>query len=318
MSIETEVRPLRFDAAIAPREVFRSAPEQVLATDYDWDPEAELLRVGVRLPRAHSRWSDTADPYHDIVLIAEALSQTGIIAAAQVAGASPELFFMPRQMRVVQDPLEHNRRGPDAVRMALTVDVASSTAVKRRREGRPPGGWLHADCAIEGRPSGICEVSCAWLNDDMYEMLRGERAGRTDVEVYRPAAEAELNTGRRHVENAVITRLCDGETSGTHRSELLVDTSDPTFFDLPLDHVPGLMLLEAMRQAATATACRQLRIEPETVHVHEANLGFSRFAEYDAPVTIDTSLDEVTSVVSIHLHQAGKTLSEGTVGVVRV
>jgi hypothetical protein len=152
----------------------------------------------------------------------------------------------------------------------------------------------------------------------MYEMLRGERAGRTDVEVYRPAAEPEPCTGRRVLQNAVITRLGDGDAAGTHRCELLVDTSDPTFFDLPLDHVPGLMLLEAMRQAATATACRQLRVGPETVHVHEANLGFSRFAEYDAPVSIDTSLDETASVVSIRLHQAGKTLSEGTVGVVRV
>jgi hypothetical protein len=312
----TAARALQFDATIAPREVFRSAPEQVLVTDHDWDPEAQVLRVAARLPRAHARWSDTVAPYHDIVLIAEVLSQTGVIGAATVLGVPLDSFFMPRQIRVVQTPLEHNRREPDAVRITLTVDVASSTAFKRRREGRPPGGWLHAECAIEGRPSGYCEVACAWLTDDLYEMLRGERAGRTGGEIYRPAGDPEARTGRRHLDNAVITALRPGDSPRTERCELIVDTSDPTFFDLALDHVPGLMLLEALRQAATATACRRLHAPPEAVHVHAVDVGFSRFAELDAAVEIETALDEQAGTVAIDCRQHGKTLSEGSVGVV--
>jgi hypothetical protein len=313
---DAATRPLTFDATVAPRQVFRSAPEQVLVTDHDWSPEADLLRVAARLPRAHARWSDTVSPYHDIVLMAEVLSQTGVIGAASVLGVPLDSFFMPRQMRIVQAPLEHNLRGPDTVRMTLTVDVAASTAFKRRRAGRPPGGWLHADCAVEGRPSGFCEVGCAWLTDDMYAMLRGEKAGRTDIEIHRPEAEPEACTGRGNLDNAVITRVWPAESPRSYRCELLVDTVDPTFFDLPLDHVPGLMLLEAMRQAATASACRELACPAEAVHVQAVDLGFARFAELDAPVAIETQFDGVGHQLAIRLHQHGRTLSEGTVGVV--
>jgi 2-oxo-3-(phosphooxy)propyl 3-oxoalkanoate synthase len=314
---ETQAPALSFETTISPREVFRSAPEQVMVTDHDWDPETQMLRVAAMLPRAHARWSDTLSPYHDIVLMAEVLSQTGVVGAARVLHVPLDSFFMPRQIKVVQEPLEHNRRGPDAVRMTLTVDVAASTAFKRRREGRPPGGWLRADCAIEQRPSGVCEVGCAWLTDELYEMLRGPKAGRTGGDVYRPDAEPEERTGRGHPGNTVITRLEPGDSPRTYRSQLLIDTSDPTFYDLPLDHVPGLMLLEAMRQAATASACLRVGVAADAVHIHAVDLTFMRFAEVDEPVEIETETEtgEAPGEIAVRLRQSAKTLSEGTLGV---
>jgi hypothetical protein len=314
---EPQARALAFETTISPREVFRGAPEQVLVTDHDWDPETEMLRVAARLPLAHARWSDGLSPYHDIVLIAEVLSQTGVIGAARVLGVPLDSFFMPRQIKVVQAPLEHSLRSPDNVRTTLTVDVAASTAFKKRREGRPPGGWMHADCAIEGRPSGFCEVACAWLTDDLYEMLRGPADGRTGGEVYCPDAGREELTGRGHPGNAVITRMQPGDSSRSYRSQLLVDTTDPTFYDLPLDHVPGLMLLEAMRQAATATVCHREALGAELVHVHEVDVSFMRFAELDAPVEVEVEVEtaEAPGELTVRLRQRDKTLSEGRVGV---
>jgi hypothetical protein len=65
------------------------------------------------------------------------------------------------------------------------------------------------------------------------------------------------------------------------RWQLRVDTAHPALFDHPLDHVPGMMLLEAARQATVATlgpSCMPLEITSE----------FRRYTELSSPCVIET------------------------------
>ena len=66
---------------------------------------------------------------------------------------------------------------------------------------------------------------------------------------------------------------------------LAVDVTHPVHFDHPLDHIPGMLLLEAARQAALLTidpADRAGKV------VSRVDAKFVSFADYDRPVTIRT------------------------------
>lgn len=76
--------------------------------------------------------------------------------------------------------------------------------------------------------------------------------------------------------------LSSGAT-GSHRWLLRVDGCHPVFFDHPVDHVPGMLLVEAARQAAVAaTGGRGVPIEMDTE--------FRKYVEFAEPCWIDADL----------------------------
>ncbi|MER6490656.1 AfsA-related hotdog domain-containing protein [Streptomyces griseorubiginosus] len=72
-------------------------------------------------------------------------------------------------------------------------------------------------------------------------------------------------------------------TGRPDRRRLRVDTAHPVFFGHPLDHVPGMLLLAAARQAARAHGGPD---GPVPASFHAA---FHQFTEVDGPVWIEVS-----------------------------
>lgn len=75
-----------------------------------------------------------------------------------------------------------------------------------------------------------------------------------------------------------------GEADGA-RIPLLVDPEHPYFFEHPNVHVPGMMLLEAGKQAAVYAAQRAFSVLRGTYgDLHSGEIRFGRFADLSAPV----------------------------------
>lgn len=70
---------------------------------------------------------------------------------------------------------------------------------------------------------------------------------------------------------------------------LRADTAHPVLFDHPVDHAPGMLLLEAARQAAQAVAA------PEAALPVSMDAVFFRYAELDAPCRIEADPGEPDS-----------------------
>lgn len=71
--------------------------------------------------------------------------------------------------------------------------------------------------------------------------------------------------------------------TGRHDAWLLRnDTTHPILFDHPVDHSPGMLLLEAARQAARATDPTQHRYPVKFEST------FLQFVEFDAPCRVTT------------------------------
>jgi hypothetical protein len=74
-----------------------------------------------------------------------------------------------------------------------------------------------------------------------------------------------------------------GETGSSFT--LVVDTSHPHFFDHPQDHVPGTLMLEALRQSAVAVAAPVLGAAPQGLVVTSCSTDFKRYVELGRPAT---------------------------------
>jgi 2-oxo-3-(phosphooxy)propyl 3-oxoalkanoate synthase len=170
----------------------------------------------------------------------------------------------------------------------------------------------------------------------VYRRIRGERpltlsgplpppldpaaVGRKDVRdvVLSDPAEAELAdqaAGRSCQVTDLATRAairCGATANGVRRRWLLrVDTTHPVFFDHPVDHVPGMMLIEAARQAAQAL------LGPEPVQPFAVESTFERYAELNVPCWIEAELAGTDAagnpMVSVTGQQNGEPLFSATV-----
>ncbi len=77
------------------------------------------------------------------------------------------------------------------------------------------------------------------------------------------------------------SKACAGAPGSRRRWLLRVDTTHPVFFDHPVDHVPGMMLIEAARQAAQAL------LGPGPVQPVTVESTFERYAELNVPCWIE-------------------------------
>ena len=166
--------PLSFDRTVDPREVWSLAPETTFVTDWHYDRETEVFEIAARLPRVHLRYSDTPNPYPDIVLLSQIASQAGVIVVSEFLDVPLDSTFLLRRLVIRTDPLENNVVGRDATRYTLRTD-RELTSFKQRRTGRPPTGSMIAECELEGRPSGTLEIQGIWVTEEMFQMFR--RAG---------------------------------------------------------------------------------------------------------------------------------------------
>ncbi|TRX72999.1 AfsA-related hotdog domain-containing protein [Pseudomonas mangiferae] len=80
-------------------------------------------------------------------------------------------------------------------------------------------------------------------------------------------------------------------TVPVYAEELELDETDPFFFDHPVDHVPGMLLLDGLLSLAE----RALNASESTSairYVAELQLNFQRFAEKDAAIRLETVVGE--------------------------
>ena len=306
MTVTTEAA-LSFERTVDPREVWSLTPETTYVTDWHHDPETGAFEIAARLPRAHLRYSDTANPYPDIGLLSQIASQAGVIVVAELLDVPLDSTFLLRRLAITLDPLEANVMSREATRFVLRTD-REGTWFKVRRTGTPPTGSMMAHCTLEGRPCATLEVQGIWVNERTYQDFRRMGGGAEPEPLPADAAEPEPNTGRSLPRNRAISRLRNGEGPGRYAGTVLVDEDDPTFYERPLDHVPGLLLLDAVKQGTTAAVCRERSVPPSRVVVDSAEFLFSRFAELHAPVHCNVDLTEGLRAIRAECTQGGRTV----------
>ncbi|MEV6175435.1 ScbA/BarX family gamma-butyrolactone biosynthesis protein [Streptomyces sp. NPDC051954] len=281
--------------------VHRASVAEVMLTDWDRIDE-DRFTVSAQWPRGHSFFA-MEDRYNPLIA-AETIRQVGaLLAHAEFGVPLGHQFLMwdlefnvhPEQLIVGSAPA------------SLDLDIACTEI--NRRGGGLTGLRYKAVVRRDDRPVATGSAAYTCISPVVYRRLRGRHtleSGCPQLPLTAPLAPQTV--GRLSPMDVVLSPV--GEQNVWH---LRVDTRHPVLFDHPVDHVPGMMLLEAARQATAATlgrSCMPLDITGE----------FKRYTELDSPCVIETcripgtGMDPVESVL-VTGHQNDRLTFRSTVTV---
>lgn len=231
--------PLSHESTVSRTLVHRAAVAEVLLTDWQ-HTEPDVFHIAAQWPPGHVIYG-ASEGHFDPLLVAETIRQSGILIAHVGYGVPDGWSFVMGRLAFdcAPDHLQ-NVAGP----LDLTAIVRISELVRKGSAVR--GMKYDAQICHDGSPLGSGTAWARWIPPTAYERLRlGRRTASApaDPPVVTPA-DPKL-VGRQRPDDVVVgTRDADG----TH--VLRVPLGHPIYFDHEVDHVPGMLTIEAMRQVA--------------------------------------------------------------------
>lgn len=132
----------------------------------------------------------------------------------------------------------------------------------------------------------------------MVPLEQVEHRLRSWAEEFRQDPPAQVEKGLVHKhrqENVFVARSepVGEEGSGHFIGQLFFPTDHVFFFEHPLDHVPGLMMIEAGRQFGNVVAHRYYDVPHDTIFIlNGIEVEFSKFAELDKPVFVNSKVSD--------------------------
>lgn len=288
--------------AVPRQYVHKRAQAEVLLCGWHHRGEDSFL-APVQWPRSHSFYTP-AHGLHDPMLFAESVRQTMPMVSHVGYGAPMDHRQIWDRFRCTLLPqgLHHDRHPAD-----LDMHLTATGIV--RRAGRLGQMTLRATALRNGRRIAIAETRFANQAPPVYRRLRGPRHDATHAMTTAtppPAPITAHHTGRTDPHNIVLS---PGPTP--HHWQLRIDTTHPVLFDHPVDHVPGMLLLEAARQAAHTTH------HPHPSVITSIDAQFTRFVELDTPCWIEAHPTPTTTpshkTVHITTHQNNTTPFTATI-----
>ncbi|MDV6286829.1 ScbA/BarX family gamma-butyrolactone biosynthesis protein [Rhodococcus jostii] len=294
---------LSFERTVARRYVHRQSIAEVFLTDCAELPEPNRFAVAAQWPRRHSFYR-AKDGRFDPMLLGETLRQAAIYLAHT-------RYRVPLNRRfVMQDT--HVRAQLDAMGVGVSAaDVTADTTLS----GLVFRGAVLSSFRIElrfrlaGREIGSASGVAVVLPPSAYTRARWGTSGpRTPGPVRCGTATPPALVGQVDERDVVL-----GLPTVRGEWEVRVDVTHPVLFDHPLDHLPGMLLLEALRQGAFAA------LEVPDAHLESIDAVFHRFAELDQRATVRVRvLDEDPLSVRAVIRQAGVEVATGQVRLVHL
>lgn len=298
-------------AAVARHLVHRQRPRDAPADEEHFVLDAEM-------PLGHPLFNDDPER-HDVQVFMDLVHRAGPHIGHRYFGVPAEraCLFYKFALRVT-DPAAWRGAAHGA---PLTLGLTAAPA--RTVSGVPRGLRLGGSLEIDGRPGCTGSADLVFITPTVARNHRAvsrlaalgarpEGHGRGTGQ--RPADPADV--GRRDPDNVVVSAPV---SYGVQlRTAVLVDPGHPVFFAEGADSVPGLLLVEALRQSALLTAghrhglaARRAALTCLTVHVRG-------HAELDLPLSCTAVAEppghdaEGRRCVRVHLsvEQAGKVTAQ--------
>ncbi|WP_146077905.1 ScbA/BarX family gamma-butyrolactone biosynthesis protein [Pseudoclavibacter sp. AY1F1] len=252
--------------------VHRASTSEVLPTSFS-DTSKGTFVAGIQWPRRHSFYGPER---FDSALIAETIRQLTVLTLHEGYRVPLEHKFMMTgfgfQIHGVQ---------PSVVRRAAAVELVGFVSlVDARWSGTDLRGGK-VEVAIRTREGqliaegyGVARICSASTYARIRRQGLGDSLGKTQRLEKLPASDV----GRQHASDVMI-----GRTSDPAIHSIQADLDQPYFFDHALDHVPGVALIEAIRQHA----CIQ-HANPH-VDLQRFEATFTRVVEHSPSATVHAS-----------------------------
>lgn len=253
--------------------VHRAALAEVFLTGM-CRPAEDRFHVTAQLPRGHSFFAPIAGTHYDPMLICETIRQVGSYIAHQA-------FDVPLGHQFLLWGLDYTTIPENLVigdtPANLDLDV-TCTEIRRRGSQlqalRYRVTMRHGDLVVATGDAGYNVASPA-----VYRRLRAEQLTRTPTPSLPSAPLQPAQVGRFSPFDVVLA-AAPQRAAAAVTWQLRYDTRHPVLFDHLGDHLPGMVLLEAARQAAVA-----LTAAPAVLPVSVSST-YQRYAEFGSPILI--------------------------------
>lgn len=254
-----------------PRElVHRAALSEVFITGWKKAGGEAEFELSAQWPRCHSFFTPPASTHHRPMLVAETIRQAVFVLAHAE-------FGIPLGHHFVMSDLDYST-SRDGLRVGrVPTDIRLEARCSRLRSRGSQVTGFRTDLTLYHGEAPVASGGGTFdsVRPAVYRRLRADRhtAGASGLPL--PPALSPEFAGRTSPLDVVLT------PARSEREWLLrVDTAHPTMFDHAVDHVPGMVLIEAACQAASALA------HPAPFHADTMTASFSRYAELDTPCTV--------------------------------
>lgn len=179
---------------------------------------------------------------HHPLLVVETLRELGIVVPLSYFGVAKTTRFVITDMFFRLDPRAEPTAGYGATEVTCRAEVGNP---RIRSDGTLTGLRLTVDLLAGGRAFARAGGGVRFVAADRFAALRGGRGSVDEQLPGEPGGRPEAALlGVPHGRDIVIG-LEDG-----HAVVHAADRRHPFFFDHAVDHIPGMLLLEAARQAA--------------------------------------------------------------------
>jgi hypothetical protein len=251
--------------------VHRAAVAETFLTGWS-RTAADRFSVSAQWPRTHGLHVSADRSAYEPLLVVETVRQSGTLIAHTEYDVPMDHHFVLQEFDVDTVP---GHLAVGVVPAEPVVEVAFTEVQYRGR--RPVAARYTADVIHGGDRVATAHVAFSCTGDSVYRRLRGGRTPATVSPLPVPSPLPPAAVGRALPEDVVLA-----PADGSDRWQLRVDTAHPVFFDHPLDHVPGMLLLESARQAVWART-------PGAGLPVSFRIAFHRYAELDEPTWIEVS-----------------------------
>lgn len=288
-----------FEQPVPRRFVHRASVAEVLITGFAADDRPDTFLLAAQWPRGHSYYGISGGR-HDPMLFAETVRQAGLMVGHAGYSIPFDNAFVMQNMSY-----EIGQVGLTCESAPTNLILAVSCHDLRYRKDQLTGYRYVVELRRESETVGVgsCETLC--VSQATYRRLRNSASIVPYVHPVRlPEAVSPALVGKRIRSDVVLT------PTDTENSWLLrCDTTHPVLFDHPVDHVPGMVMTEAMRQGAHCA------LYPRRSTVVRFSSKFERYAELSEPTLVraypDAPEADGSVRVRVELTQRGETMAVG-------
>lgn len=229
-----------FKSPVRSELVHKRSVSEVLLTDFV-KITSEHFVARAQWPRWHVFYA-SVDGSPDSALMAETLRQAGIYLSHICGVPLTHQFLLPSMSLTVEETiLDPSAPTPVVVELDLSN--------MQLRSGLVSAFTLSARFLVDGVTIGRGEAVARIVGRAVYERYRGKAC------IVPALSESDL-LACHEVGHSTQRNVALGQSRVVNVWPLRVDPTHPIFFDHPLDHVPGMFLLEAARQAVRAASKR--------------------------------------------------------------
>ena len=294
---------LRFDRTVDRGLLHRSALCEVFLTDTRRVDDTSYA-AAAQLPPAHRYYTDHLNTagVPDPILLLECCRQAETYGGHAYFGVDDETVFILKRwsMSLRPDAQVDLKRPGELVMQVHTAGVQAPG-------GRLRGLTYSMDMTVDGQDVGTTSMDVGYLPTEVYHHLRSDHEGRSPARsdaahlraVDRDEPVVAPHTVGRQLPDNVL--LIEQSADRHYRIRRAFDHS--SLFDHPQDHLPGLVMTDAARQAAVHSTAADTGLPAAQLTVTGFDGSFSRYAEVDRPteLTVTSTTPDVAGGFAVEV-----------------